>query len=99
MEAFSRTMRGHLFPRMFVEAAERYNSGAEVNFGEISVGRSGITYRQKFLPRNELQETQLVNGNLKIFGTRDKKPWATIALAKIPNYFVLTALLDDIFKG
>lgn len=99
MEMFSRTIRSQLFPRLFVEAVERYNSGAEVKFGEISVNQSGIKYRQKVLPWGDLGETQLINGHLIILSTDGKKSWATVALARTPNYFVLTALLEDIFKG
>lgn len=98
MEIFSRTMRGQLFPRLFVEAVQRYNSGAEVNFGEIAVNQSGITYQQKFLPQNALQAVQIADGYLKIVGADGKKAWATVSLAKIPNNFVLMALLEDIFK-
>lgn len=99
METFGRTIRGQLFPRLFVETVEHYNAGADVNFGEISVNKAGIAYRRKFLPWADLRETQLINGHLKIIGTDGKKAWATMALAKIPNNFVLTALLDDIFKA
>jgi hypothetical protein len=99
MENFSRTIRAQLFPRLFVEAVEHYKSGADVKFGEITINKSGIGYRQKLLSWNSLRETQMINGHLKIIGADGNKAWATVLLAKIPNNFVLTALLDDIFKG
>jgi hypothetical protein len=97
MELFSRALRGQYFSRLFAEAVEQYKTGNNVKFGELAVNQAGIIYRKRYLARDDLRQTQIVNGQLKTFGAGGKKAWAAIPLAKIPNNSVLMALLEDIF--
>jgi hypothetical protein len=88
------------FQAMYGKAAQVFNSGAELEFGPITLSRQrGLRIRRlcgyKEIPLDQLSEHRLENGRLYILKRGDKRVTGP-CISRIPNVFVLVGLLNAI---
>lgn len=91
--------RGPLLKR----AADSFDAGADVDFGPVRINRqSGMTVkkswgRSKHIPWNEVHSYAIQQGHFYIWRVGEKRATG-LAIATIPNAFVLLGILNAIFK-
>lgn len=83
--------------------AARFNSGGEVVFGPIRLSRQdGIRIKrflgEKHVPWDQVQEYRIDSGHFYVWRAGEKRTFGP-SISKIPNVFVLQALLDSIFRA
>jgi hypothetical protein len=78
-----------LWPKMMYRLAQ----GRKVHFGLISVGMSGIFFRDERLPWRDFDDILIANGKLvlRVYGMM--KPWVEIPLQFVMNPHLLLALV------
>lgn len=85
------------------KTSQQFNSGAEVDFGHVKLNHSsGMTIRKllggwKTIPLSEMRGYSLQLGQFCVWGDNNKLLGAA-GVPKIPNLFVLQALLDIILQ-
>jgi hypothetical protein len=84
--------------------ASQFDSGADVDFGPMSVNRqSGVALRKLWgrverIPWNEVHSYDIRRGHFYIWRVGKKRANGP-AVAKVPNVFALLGLLNIIFKS
>lgn len=89
---------GSLLPK----AADWYNNGVELDFGPLRISRPGGVKRKKWVGFKEIPWDQVASyaineGRFYIWQVGEKRT-SGYRLGKVPNAFVLLALLDEIFR-
>lgn len=84
------------------KAAERFNSGVELDFGPIGMDKvSGLKvkgwFKFKEIPWDDVVDYSIDKGHFFVWRRGQKRTRGT-PIQKIPNAFVLLALLDGIFS-
>lgn len=74
---------------------EQYQHGTPVRFGPIQVDQHGIWHDHARLPWEDYGGMSQYEG-LLLLQQQDEQPWMWIALAEVPNIFLLEALLERI---
>lgn len=97
LPAFSRILHEKLFARLYAAAYARYRAGESVSFGELVVSGAGINVGQrKRAAWNQLTGMQVANGDLRLFVAGRETAWMAVPAGRLPNFVVLTALLENI---
>jgi len=99
-ELGQRLLKGTFEP-LYRRAAQLFDSGAELEFGPISLSRDrGLRIRWLFwnkqIPLDQVSEYRMGNGRLYIFKGGDKRTTGT-PISRVPNVFVLVALLNAVY--
>lgn len=89
-----------IYPHIYKEAAERFNSGKTVNFGKITIGQNGIEVGKRQIPWAEVGHIEVKRGQLHVVRNDPARSRAgTVAADSVPNYPVLVALVQGITAG
>jgi len=100
VEELAGEIRKGIFPHLYQAAANNYNAGKTLVFGDIHLQKAhGIMIKKKTYPWNEVKEVTIHRGQLKI-ASKDGG-WfsgANVAVAATPNLDVLLSILDQILK-
>ncbi|MGZ3582703.1 MAG: DUF6585 family protein [Ktedonobacterales bacterium] len=94
-DTIQRMSANALLPR----AIASYQSGASLPFGKISISRAGISNGKETVPWSNIKQLTLQNGALIIRRNDKRLAWVSTPVAKTPNIYVLTALVDHIQRG
>lgn len=93
-DALSGAITDFLLPR----ALASYNAGQVLNFGPLSVSKQGVSNSKETLPWHEIKEFGVNRGYISVRKEGKWLNWSTIAVAKIPNFFVFIALTRSILN-
>lgn len=102
MERLSTHMLQQTLPTLLRKAVDQFNSGAEVDFGQIKLSRAGFKAKGLFkwfeVPLDQVIDYRIDQGHFFVFQRGKKLPAISNGLAQVPNAFALLALLDSIFQ-
>jgi len=87
---------------LFKKVAKQFNSGAALDFGPVRLSRADGIKIKKFFGRkrialNQVASYRIEKGRLYVFKVGEKRTTGP-SISRIPNVFVLVALLDAIRK-
>ena len=100
LEAFGQTIRNEVFERRFPEAWQRYCQGEAVRFGKFELSQQGINNGRETLPWSQIKEVAVKQGIIRLSRQGGGVlSWGQAPAAKVPNYFVMTALADRIMQA
>ncbi len=94
-DAIQRMSANVLLPR----AIASYRSGASLPFGKISISLAGISNGKETVPWSNIKQLTLQKGAVIVKRNDKLLNWVTTPVAKTPNVYVLTALVDYIQRG
>jgi hypothetical protein len=80
-------------------AAAALGRGETVAFGDITVGRDGISAQGKYVGWDQLQEIRVKDGYVSLKVAGRWRSLSTTAVSSIPNYFVFHALAERMHAG
>lgn len=86
-----------IFPRLYAQAAEQYNSGQAISFGPAEIRKSGITIGKKTYPWPEVGQVSMERGFLRV--SKKDGGWfsgASAPASAIPNLRVLLSIIDQV---
>jgi len=93
------TLQNQITKALLPRAIEAYRGGAMVPFGPVSVSQSGISVNGKTQPWNESGGVTLFSGRANFLRQGKRGAFARVPIAKVPNMFVLTGLIDFVRRG
>jgi hypothetical protein len=93
-DALSEAITNFMLPR----ALASYNAGQVLNFGPLSVSKQGVSNGKETLPWHEIKEFGVNRGYVSVRKEGKWLNWSTIAVAKIPNFFVFMSLTRSILN-
>ncbi len=94
-DAIQRMSANALLPR----AIASYKSGASLPFGKISISVAGISNGKETVPWSNIKQLTVQNGAVIIKRNDKLLNWVRTPVAKTPNTYVLTALVEYIQRG
>jgi Family of unknown function (DUF6585) len=108
LRELSSRMAQATYPGLFKKAAEEFDRGGEVDFGDVKISKpSGIRIRRsrwgglgtKYvdIPWNEVRTYNIQKGHFYVWRRGENKTTGP-ELARVPNAFVLKGILDGIFQ-
>jgi hypothetical protein len=77
-------------------AIATYSEGGDIIFGPITVSNKGLTRGKKTLSWSEIKAVNINNGVLYVEKRGGWFSWTSVAVARIPNFYVFLALVDQI---
>lgn len=102
MEKLSTHMIQATMPSLLRKAVDQFNSGAEVDFGQIKLSRAGFKAKGLFkwfeVPLDQVVDYRIDEGHFFVFQQGKKLPAISNGLSQVPNAFALLALLDSVFQ-
>lgn len=87
---------------MLPRAIETYNSGGTLEFGRLNLSQAGISNGKEVIAWNQIKNVKVWRGRLRIekVGKLQWLGWAnTIAVARVPNFWLFTTLVDNIRRS
>jgi len=96
VEEIAKAIDDGIFPHLYKWAADRYNTGAMVAFGPVSISKTGITVGKNSYQWDAVGQIKIESGYLKI-AQKDGK-WfsgASMPVSGIPNFRVLVSILSQ----
>lgn len=97
VEQLAQAIEENIFPRLYEQAARRYNNGETIAAGPVLVSKVGIQIGKKNYPWVEVDRVAIHQGFLKV--SRKDGGWfsgASASAATIPNLRVLLTILDQV---
>jgi hypothetical protein len=97
VEELGKTIDENITPRLYAQAAGQYNNGQTIEFGPVTISKTGMDIGKKTYPWEEIKEVSIRQGVLKI--SRKNGGWfskAGVSAAVIPNLRVLLAVLHQV---
>jgi hypothetical protein len=97
VEELATIIQDAIFPRLYDQAAQRYNAGQRLVFGPVVIGKGGIRIGKKTYPWNEVQKVSIQQGILKV--TPEEREWfggASAQASVIPNLNVLLNIIHQV---
>lgn len=96
------------YPGLFKKAAEEFNRGGEVDFGDVKISKTqgirirrirwgGLGMKWVEIPWNEVRTYNIQRGRFYVWRRGENKTTGP-ELRRVPNAFVLKGILDNIFK-
>lgn len=86
-----------IYPHIYMEAAERFNSGKTVNFGKITIGQKGLEVGKRMIPWEEVGRIEFKKAQLHVVRNDQARSRAgTVAADSVPNFPVLIALVQQV---
>jgi Family of unknown function (DUF6585)/Bacterial PH domain len=96
------------YPGLYKKAAEEFNRGGEVDFGDVKIGKTqgirirrarwgGLGMKWVEIPWNQVHAYNIQKGRFYVWRRGEKKTTGP-ELRRVPNAFVLKGILDSIFK-
>jgi hypothetical protein len=82
----------HMLPRVMAD----FNAGQTITFGSLSVNQQGVSNGRNILPWSEVSGVFINKGFVIVLQKGKKSSWANIRVAKVPNVFVLDALVRSL---
>ena len=97
VEDLGKSIEQSIFPRLYGQAADRYNGGEALEFGPVSLSKGGIQIGKKVYPWSEVRQVSIQRGILRV--SKKDGGWfsgAQAAASAIPNLRVLLSIMDQI---
>jgi hypothetical protein len=94
-DVIAREVTNCQFPRVIAA----YNAGQTVQFGPLSVNVQGVSNSREQVPWGQIQSINVDQGFVKIRKEGKLLGWSTVAVSKIPNFFVFMALVNTILNN
>ena len=97
VEELAKGIDGNIFPLLYGQAANQYNTGETIIFGPVAINKTGIVIGKKTYPWTEVKQVSLHRGVLKV--SRKEGGWfrgARAAASVIPNLHVLLAIIQQL---
>lgn len=89
-----------IYPHIYTEAAERFNSGKTVNFGKITIGQNGLEVGKRMIPWAEVGHIEFKKAQLHVVrNDKTRSRAATVAANAVPNFPVLIALVQQVSEA
>lgn len=82
----------HMLPKVLTD----FDAGQTIAFGPLSVNQQGISNGQNMLPWLEVRGVFINKGFVIVLQKGKKSSWVNIRVAKVPNVFVLDALVHSL---
>ncbi len=95
--ALSEHIRQGTFPHLYQAAADAYNAGQTLQFGNAAISKTGLQLGKKSYSWDEVMEVSVRQGVLKV--AKGDGGWfsgANIAVSTIPNLPVLLSIIDQV---
>lgn len=93
-QAISKGVTQELVPR----ALHSIRSGQTLTFAQFSVNQQGIGNGREFLPWQQVEAVNVNRGIVSVKKAGKFLNWGTAAVAKVPNFFVFTAVADELIR-
>lgn len=98
VEDLANTVREQIFPLLYKKAADAYNNGQTVTFGQLSISRNGgLQIGKKSYPWAEIQQVSIEQGYIKI--AKKGGGWfsgASVMAGATPNLDVALSLINQL---
>ncbi|HLZ60701.1 MAG TPA: DUF6585 family protein, partial [Ktedonosporobacter sp.] len=94
-EQLAATMEQEALRLRFPEAWEQYQRGSSVYFGPLQVDQHGIRHEHAQLSWEDFGEMRQ-HAEMLLLQLQGGQPWTWIALAEVPNVYLLEALLERV---
>jgi hypothetical protein len=97
MEELAEVIQDAIFPILYDQAAQKYNSGQWLIFGPVAISKAGIQIGNRNYPWTEVQQVSIQRGILKV--SKKGGGWfsgASASASVIPNLNVLLALIYQV---
>ena len=110
VEQLALTIHQEASRRILPRVRAAYDAGQSVSFGPLRISREGIAKGRKTLPWSRVKDIEIEAGFVNVYVEPDTilrliatdgkgHKWASIAVAKMPNVFVLKNIADEILLG
>jgi hypothetical protein len=96
IEQLGRLLESGVTRDQLPRAIECFRAGQTVSFGPLTVSPAGIASGPNMVPWHEVQGVRTASGYVHVKKAGKWLAWKTVAVAKIPNYFVFDALVQAI---
>lgn len=109
VESLGNTIQQECACRILPRLQEAYNAGHTISFGKLSISKAGIAKGRKTLPWDQVSGVEIDRGSVNVHIKKDaytiselilsagKGPkWSSVAVAKMPNVVVFTAIVNQI---
>lgn len=97
VEELAGAIQQNIFPHLYKDAADRFNAGQTVAFGNVSIHKNGITIGKKDYGWEDVQQVTINNGFLTV--TRKGGglfKGAAAAASTVPNLPVLLSIVNQV---
>jgi hypothetical protein len=98
VEDLANQVRQGIFPHLYQQAADTYNTGQPVQFGKLVISKAnGIQFGKKSYPWDAIKEVTIQRGYLQI--AKKDGGWfsgVNVAVSGIPNLEVFLSMVDQI---
>jgi hypothetical protein len=97
VEQLAKVIEEGIFPLLYQHAADQYNLGQPLNFGPVTISKTGITIGKKNYAWVDVKQVTIRQGFLKI--AKADGGWfsgASAMVSAIPNLRVLSAILQQV---
>jgi|GEM_PF-2212377 len=99
IEQFSNTIRNEVTRRQLPSAIATFNEGGTIQFGKLSVSRTGINNGKETLAWSDIEELKLNKGSIKFLKKDKSSNWPDVLMGQTPNVFVFMALVNNVLKN
>jgi len=96
IDKLGQTLQRESSRRLFPRYLETFNAGGTVHFGSLSVSREGLSNGKELLPWDEVTGVKISQGVLTVGKKGKWLNWSTVPVSQIPNFHLLTVLVDQI---
>lgn len=98
VEDLANAVREQIFPHLYKKAADAYNSGQTVTFGQLSLSRDGgLQIGKKTYPWSEIAQVSIEQGYIKV--AQKGGGWfsgALVTASTIPNLDIALSLINQL---
>jgi hypothetical protein len=97
VEELAKVIDESIYPFLYEQAADQYNSGQAIVAGPVAISKTGITIGRKTYPWMDVKQVSIQRGVLKV--SKKEGGWfsgASASAAAIPNLRVLLTIIHQV---
>jgi hypothetical protein len=97
VEELAKIIQDSIYPLLYDQAAQQYNTGQKLVFGPVVISKDGIQVGKKAYPWSEVQQVSIHQGNLKV--SKKSGGWFSgtrVSASAIPNLNILLNIIHQV---
>lgn len=96
IDKLGEVIQNEVFQILFPKYVEAYNSGQTLQFGNLSINKTGISNGKEMVSWNEVKGVNLNQGIINVKKEGKWLTWSSVTVANTPNIFIFTSIVDQI---
>ncbi len=96
IKALGAALQSETFKHLMPQARAAYNRGETLHFGKLQLSQAGIGNGKETLPWSQIKGVAVNQGYISIQKAGKWLRWSNAAVAKVPNFFIFMALVEQI---